>query len=167
LNGYEVAFMIMAIIAGISGIFVVTSRNVVRSALFLVAVLGAIGALFILLGAEFLGWTQVLIYVGAIVVLLLFGIMLTRAPIGRVSLDNQQRGVAALVALLTFGTLTFLIWRAFGDERIVLSAQEENIVRTQEIGNSLFSNFVLPFEAISVLLLAALVGAIVIARRDR
>jgi NADH-quinone oxidoreductase subunit J len=162
LNGYEVAFTIMAVIAGIAGVMVVTSRNVVRSALFLVAVLGSIGALFILLGAEFLGWTQVLIYVGAIVVLLLFGIMLTRAPIGRNALDNQQRAIAFLVALMIFGTLTYLIWRAFGDERIAMK-----IVRTSDIGNSIFSSFVLPFEAISVLLLAALVGAIVIARRDR
>jgi NADH-quinone oxidoreductase subunit J len=162
LNGYEVAFTIMAVIAGIAGVMVVTSRNVVRSALFLVAVLGSIGALFILLGAEFLGWTQVLIYVGAIVVLLLFGIMLTRAPIGRNALDNQQRAIALLVALMIFGTLTYLIWRAFGDERIAMK-----IVRISDIGNSIFSSFVLPFEAISVLLLAALVGAIVIARRDR
>ena len=163
MNGYEIAFTIMAIIAGAAGIMVVASRNVVRSALFLVGVLGSIGALFILLGAEFLGWVQVLIYVGAIVVLLLFGIMLTKAPIGRVALDNQQRGVALLVALSIFGTLTYLIWRAFGDERIAL----KQVVRTKDIGNSLFSSFVLPFEAVSVLLLAALVGAIVIARRDR
>jgi NADH-quinone oxidoreductase subunit J len=163
LNGYEVAFTIMAVIAGIAGVMVVTSRNVVRSALFLVAVLGSIGALFILLGAEFLGWTQVLIYVGAIVVLLLFGIMLTKAPIGRIALDNQQRGIALVVSLAIFGTLTFLIWRAFGDERIALT----QVTRTKAIGTSIFTGFVLPFEAISVLLLAALVGAIVIARRDR
>jgi NADH-quinone oxidoreductase subunit J len=165
LSGYEIAFTIMAIIAAIGGILVVTSRNVVRSALSLVAVLGSIGALFILFGAEFLGWTQVLIYVGAIVVLLLFGIMLTKAPIGRVALDNQQRLIAAVVALLIFGTLTFLIWRAFGDEHIALSP--DKITRTSDIGKSVFTGFVLPFEAISVLLLAALVGAIVIARRDR
>jgi NADH-quinone oxidoreductase subunit J len=126
-------------------------------------VLGSIGAIFLLLGAEFVGWTQILIYVGAIVVLLLFGIMLTKAPIGRVALDNQQRLVAFLTAATTFGVLTYLVWRAFPDERIPL----KQVVRVADVGKSLFERFVLPFEAISVLLLAALVGAIVLARRDQ
>jgi NADH-quinone oxidoreductase subunit J len=109
MNGQEVVFTGLAVVAGIAAIAVVTTRNVVRGALFLVAVLGSIGALFLLLGAEFVGWTQVLIYVGAIVVLLLFGIMLTKAPIGRLALDNQQRPLAFLVAAGTFATLTYLI----------------------------------------------------------
>jgi NADH-quinone oxidoreductase subunit J len=149
-------------VSGIAGIFVVTSRNVVHAALFLVAALGSIAALFLLLGAEFVGWTQILIYVGAIIVLLLFGIMLTRAPMGRMALDNPSRGIAFVVAAGTFGVLTWLIWDAFGDERIPL----KQAVRTADIGKSLFDKFVLPFEAISVLLLAALVGAIVLARKD-
>ncbi len=107
---------------------------------------------------------QVIIYVGAIVVLLLFGIMLTRAPVGRRVLDNTIRArVGALVigggffAMLT----TFLV-RAFGGDRISNRAA----TATAALGNTLFRNFVLPFEAVSVLLLAALVGAIVLARRD-
>jgi NADH-quinone oxidoreductase subunit J len=161
-NGHEVVFAIIVAVAGISGAFVVSSRNVVHSALFLVAALGSVAALFLLLGAEFVGWTQVLIYVGAIVVLLLFGIMLTKAPMGRMALDNQKRGVAFIVAAGTFGVLTWLIWDAFGEERIPL----KGAVRTADIGRSMFDRFVLPFEAISVLLLAALVGAIVLARKD-
>ena len=164
MNGQEIVFTALAAVAGIAGILVVTTRNVVRGALYLVAVLGSIAAVFILLGAEFLGWTQVLIYVGAIVVLLLFGIMLTRAPIGAATtLDNQQRGVALLVAASIFGVMTYLIWRAFGNERIEL----KQVVRVKELGTSMFTNYVLPFEAISVLLLAALVGAIVLARREK
>lgn len=162
MNGYEWMFTGIAAAAGISGALVVASRNVVHAALFLVATLGSVAALFLLLGAEFVGWTQILIYVGAIVVLLLFGIMLTRAPMGRMALDNPNRGLAFVVAAGTFGVLTWLIWDAFGDERIPL----KSVVRTKEIGRSLFDKFVLPFEAISVLLLAALVGAIVLARRD-
>lgn len=162
MSGHEVIFAIIVAIAGVSGALVVSSRNVVHAALFLVATLGAVAALFLLLGAEFVGWTQVLIYVGAIVVLLLFGIMLTKAPIGRTALDNQSRGVAFVVAAGTFGVLTWLIWDAFGDETIPL----QQAVRTEEIGRSMFDRFVLPFEAISVLLLAALVGAIVLARKD-
>lgn len=162
MSGQEIAFAGIMAAAGIAGALVVSSRNVVHAALYLVAALGSIAALFLLLGAEFVGWTQILIYVGAIVVLLLFGIMLTKAPMGRAALDNQHRGVALLVAGGTFGVLTWLIWEAFGDERIPL----EQVVRTKDIGQSLFDRFVLPFEAVSVLLLAALVGAIVLARKD-
>ncbi|HEX9696135.1 MAG TPA: NADH-quinone oxidoreductase subunit J [Actinomycetota bacterium] len=164
MNGPEIVFTALALVAGIAGILVVTTKNVVRAALYLVAALGSIAAIFMLLGAEFIGWTQVLIYVGAIVVLLLFGVMLTRAPIGSArTVDNQQRGVAFVVAASLFGVLTYLIWRGFGDKRIPL----QQVVRTEDIGTSMFTNFVLPFEAISVLLLAALVGAIVLARRDK
>ncbi|MFY9588613.1 MAG: NADH-quinone oxidoreductase subunit J [Actinomycetota bacterium] len=162
MSGQEIFFAGIMAVSGVSGALVVSSRNVVHAALFLVATLGAIAALFMLLGAEFVGWTQVLIYVGAIVVLLLFGIMLTRAPTGKMALDNQKRAGAAIVAAGTFGVLTWLIWDAFGDEKIPL----KQVVRTKEIGASLFDRFVLPFEAISVLLLAALVGAIVLARKD-
>ena len=162
MTGHEWVLTGIFVVAGLAGIFVVTSRNVVHAALFLVAALGAVAALFLLLGAEFVGWTQILIYVGAIIVLLLFGIMLTRAPMGRMALDNPNRGIAFVVAAGTFGVFTWLIWDAFGDERIPL----KQAVRTADIGKSLFDRFVLPFEAISVLLLAALVGAIVLARKD-
>ena len=162
MSGHEVIFAIIVAIAGVAGALVVSSRNVVHAALYLVATLGAVAALFLLLGAEFLGWTQVLIYVGAIVVLLLFGIMLTKAPIGSATLDNQSRGIALLVAAGTFGVLTWLIWDAFGGDTIPL----KQAVGTEEIGRSMFDRFVLPFEAISVLLLAALVGAIVLARKN-
>jgi len=162
MSGQEFFFAGIVGVAGVSGALVVSSRNVVHAALFLVATLGSVAALFLLLGAEFVGWTQVLIYVGAIVVLLLFGIMLTRAPMGRMALDNQNRPIAFLVAAGTFAALTWLIWDAFGHERIPL----KQVVRTKDIGTSLFTKFVLPFEAISVLLLAALVGAIVLARKD-
>ena len=162
MSGQEWVFAFIVAVAGIAGALVVSSRNVVHAALFLVATLASIAALFMLLGAEFLGWTQILIYVGAIVVLLLFGIMLTKAPMGRMALDNQKKGVAFLVAAGTFGVFTWLIWDAFGDERVPL----KQVVRTADIGKSMFDKFVLPFEAISVLLLAALVGAIVLARKD-
>jgi NADH-quinone oxidoreductase subunit J len=97
----------------------------------------------------------------AIVVLLLFGLMLTRAPIGREALDNQQRGLALLVSLGVLIGLIFLIQLAFGDQHIELAP-----TRTAEVGESLFFNFVMPFEVVSFLLLAALIGAIVLARRE-
>jgi NADH-quinone oxidoreductase subunit J len=155
--------IVFGVISSIGALAVVLSKNVVRAALYLVLVLGGVGVMFLLLGAEFVGWTQILVYVGAIVVLLLFGLMLTAAPIGRTSLDNDQRWLAFLCAAATFGVFTSLIWDAFGDEEIPL----KQVVRTADIGNSLFTGYILPFELVSVLLLAALVGAIVLAKRDR
>lgn len=155
----------LALFAGISAIAavaVVATKNVVRAALYLVGVLGGAGAIFLMLGAEFVGWTQILVYVGAIVVLLLFGLMLTKAPIGRDVLDNGQRGLAFICAAATFAVFTWLIWDAFGGEEIALDAP----TTTEQVGQSLFTGFILPFELVSVLLLAALVGAIVLARKD-
>ncbi|MFA5891121.1 MAG: NADH-quinone oxidoreductase subunit J [Actinomycetota bacterium] len=150
------------VVAAVAAVAVVAGRNVVHAALYLVGVLGSIGAIFLLLGAEFIGWTQILVYVGAIVVLLLFGLMLTAAPIGRTALDNEQRGLAAVAAAAVFGVFTYLIWSAFGKAEIPL----QQVVRTKDVGTGLFSGYILPFELVSILLLAALVGAIVLAKKD-
>jgi NADH:ubiquinone oxidoreductase subunit 6 (subunit J) len=134
---------------------------VVRAALYLVLTLAMVSATYILVGAEFIGWTQVLIYVGAIVVLVLYALMLTRAPIGRDTLDNQQRLLALVVSVGILAGLVFLIQGAFGGTKIAVHP-----TRTTEIGTALFSRYVLPFEVVSVLLLAALIGAVVLARKD-
>lgn len=161
MSSHEVAFAILAVIGSLGAIRLVTSKNVVHAALYLVMTLAMVGAVYLLVAAEFIGWVQVLIYVGAIVVLLLFSLMLTRAPIGRETLDNQQRVVAAVVAAGVLAGLAFLIQDAFGGARLAPRA-----VRTAEVGVSLFRDYVLPFEVVSVLLLAALVGAVVLARKD-
>jgi NADH-quinone oxidoreductase subunit J len=108
-------------------------------------------------------WVQILIYVGAIVILFLFGLMLTKAPIGREALDNQRRGVAFLVGLAVFGGLFYLLQDAFP-----WTASEVEPVQgsASSIGTTIFAEFVLPFEAISFLLLAALIGAVVLSRKD-
>jgi NADH-quinone oxidoreductase subunit J len=164
MSGQEVAFLILAIIGGIGGLLVVTSRNIVHAALYLVVALASVAAIYLLLAAPFVAFVQVIIYVGAIVVLILFGIMLTRAPVGRRVLDNSPRARigALVVGAGLFAMLTVFLVRAFGGDRIVNRAG----TATAALGSSIFRNFVLPFEAVSVLLLAALVGAIVLARRD-
>jgi NADH-quinone oxidoreductase subunit J len=136
---------------------------VVRAALYLVATLASIAAIYLVLGAEFVGWVQILIYVGAIVILFLFGLMLTKAPIGREALDNQSRGLAALVGLAILAGLVFLFQDAFGwnDPKVELGQASSSV-----IGESIFRQYVLPFEAVSFVLLAALIGAIVLSRRD-
>ena len=158
----EIAFVIIGGLGTIAAVRLVTARNVVHAALYLVVTLAMVGAVYLLLAAEFVAWVQVLIYVGAIVVLLLFSLMLTRAPIGRETLDNQQRGLAAIVAAGILAGLAFLIQDQFSNDTITLTP-----VRTAEVGVSIFRDFVMPFEVVSVLLLAALIGAVVLARKDQ
>lgn len=159
----NVVFGILAVVMVAAAFRLVTTQNVVRAALFLAIVLAGAAGLYVLLAAEFVAWVQVLVYIGAVVVLLLFGVMLTRAPIGRdADLDNEQRFLGALVALFLFGSLGAVLLDAFGDQEVGTVA----IRRTAEVSDSIFGQFVIPFEVASVLLLAALVGAVALARRD-
>jgi NADH-quinone oxidoreductase subunit J len=116
--------------------------------------------------AEFVGVTQFFIYIGAIAVLFLFGIMLTRAPMRAGNFDNDQRWPATVVAGFLFLVLIALLVNAFGHDEIKLTSQLLRVSRTGPVADSIFRNFVVPFEVVSMLLLAALVGAVVIARRD-
>jgi len=159
----NLVFGILAVVMVAAAFRLVTTQNVVRAALFLAIVLAGAAGLYILLAAEFVAWVQVLVYIGAVVVLLLFGVMLTRAPIGRdADLDNDQRLLGALVALFLLGALGAVLLDAFGDDKV----GETTIRRTAEVSDSIFGTYVLPFEVISILLLSALVGAVALARRD-
>jgi len=164
-SAQDFAFIVLAFIGTVAAFRVVTTRNVVRGALYLVVSLAAVGGIYLVLAAEFVAGVQVLIYVGSIVILFLFGLMLTKAPIGRDTLDNQQRLLAAITAILVFAGLVFLSldafrWSAPGS-KVHLAATDAGA-----IGASMFKYFVLPFEAVSFLLLAALIGAVVISRKD-
>jgi len=161
MSAQDVAVVVLGIIGAVAAIRLVTSQNVVHAALYLVLTLAMVGAMYLLIAAEFIAWVQVLIYVGAIVVLVLFSLMLTKAPIGRETLDNQQRGIAAFVGAGVLAGLVYLIQSTFSGKKVDLQP-----VRTAQVGVSIFRDFVLPFEVVSVLLLAALVGAVVIARKD-
>ena len=161
----EGLFFVFATVIAVSALGVVTSRNVVHAALYLVATLIGAACIYILMFAEFVAWAQVLVYVGAIVVLMLFGLMLTRAPIGKDSnFDNDQKWLALVVAAAIFGVTTWVIVDSFAGEELVVDRTVATTSR--EIGEVIFTAYVLPFELVSVLLLAALVGAVVIARRD-
>jgi len=158
----QAAFWIFAGLTAIASLFVVTTRNVVHSALGLAAALVGAAAIFILFGAEFIGLAQILIYVGAVVVLFLFGIMLTSGTGGRTVVDNDRRWLAALVSIGVFVVLAAGMITAYGRQRLEFKVA----FPIRELGTELFTNWILPFEAVSILLLAALVGAIVLARRD-
>jgi NADH-quinone oxidoreductase subunit J len=163
----NVAFWILAVVMAVAAIGVVRTRNVVHAALFLVVVLAGAAAQYILIAAEFVAWVQVLIYIGAVVILFLFGIMLTRAPMeAQGDLDNDQRWAAAVVAAGILAVLIVMLVDAFGNDEIRIADDLLDVGRTGPVGDSIFRSFVVPFEVVSMLLLAALVGAVAIARRD-
>lgn len=160
----EVMFLLLGAVAVGSGLLVVTVRNVVHAALWLVVTLGALAGCYLLLTAEFVALVQILIYVGAVVVLLLFALMLTRAPTDfSTSLSTGNAPFAVLVAVATAGVLLTTVIAGFSGEVIDTSLVE--VGGPSAIGSALFSTWVLPFEVLSVLLLAALIGAIVLSRR--
>ncbi len=163
----NIAFWILALAMAGAAIGVVRSQNVVHAALYLVVVLAGASAQYILLAAEFVAWVQVLIYIGAVVILFLFGIMLTRAPMrGDTDLDNDQRWPAAVVSLFLLGVIVALVVDAFGADEVKVNNSLLRVGKSATVGSSIFRNFVVPFEVVSMLLLASLVGAVVIARRD-
>lgn len=161
-------FYVIAAVMAFSAIRVVTVRNVVHAAMYLVLVLAGVAAQYILLASEFLAATQVLVYIGAIVVLVLFGVMLTRAKLGEdVNLTNDYWYVGAFTAVILFSVLAYALVDQFGDDALDQANVSSQVVgNTEQVSDAIFSQYIVPFEAVSVLLLAALVGAIVLARRD-
>jgi NADH:ubiquinone oxidoreductase subunit 6 (subunit J) len=158
----DVLLLALGVIAIGSGALVVTSTHLVRAGLYLVVSLGAVAGLYLVLGAELVAWVQVLVYVGAVVVLLLFAVMLTRAPIGP-STDLDRPGwPAALIGAGVGLGLTVLLADAFRWTRANLPEPGT----AERMGEQIFGSWVLPFEVLSILLLAALVGAIVLSRPD-
>jgi NADH-quinone oxidoreductase subunit J len=160
----KVLFVLLSLVVVVSALLVVTTRHMVHAALWLVLTLGGLAGVYLLLAAEFVAWVQVLIYVGAVVVLLLFALMLTRAPTGpQTDLDVRRTAPAAVVAVLVAGLLGTTVVAGFKDVRLDLDA---SVVGSAVVtGETVFKVWVLPFEVLSVLLLAALVGAIVLSRR--
>ncbi|WP_328721242.1 NADH-quinone oxidoreductase subunit J [Streptomyces sp. NBC_00247] len=164
-SGVEIAFVLVGLVTLGAALVTVTTRQLVHAALWLVVTLGGLAVEYLLLTAEFIAWVQVLIYVGSVVVLLLFGLMLTRAPIGRSpDADSENRWAALGVAVASAAALVWVVVDAFRTTWIELDGPVQG--STAVTGTFLFRHWVLPFEALSVLLLAALVGAIVLSRRD-
>ncbi|MCP3819816.1 NADH-quinone oxidoreductase subunit J [Streptomyces sp. A3M-1-3] len=165
-TGVEIAFLLVGIATLGAAVITVTTRQLVHAALWLVVALGGIAVEYLLLTAEFIAWVQVLIYLGSVVVLLLFGLMLTKAPIGRSpDADSDNRWVALGVALAAAAALVWVVVDAFRTTWIDLDGPVQGSTRVS--GEILFQHWVLPFEALSVLLLAALVGAIVLSRKSK
>ncbi len=146
---------------------VVTTSNVVHAALWLVVVLGGVAAQYILAAAEFVAVSQVLVYIGAVMVLFLFGIMLTRATVGVESnLNNDKWGIGIPVALLLFGMLAWVLIDQYRGDTITDLSGERIATTTQRISDGYLGDFLVPLIAVSFVLLAAAIGSIVLARKD-
>ena len=175
LTAQNIFFGLIAAVMVVSAVMVVTTRNIVHAALFLVVVLAGVAALFVMSLAEFTASAQVLVYIGAVIVLFLFGIMLTQARIGReATVDYERRWIAGSTAGVLGGVMIWALVDAWHATRLEaksfdpsnLLKNELQVQRTAQVSDVIFRDYLVPFEVVSVLLLAALIGAIVVARRD-
>ena len=156
-----VAFFVLAAIAIIGAFMAVTLRNLVRAALGLILSFMGVAGIYFVLEAEFVAVVQILIYIGAISVLILFAIMLTRGIMtSTASAENSQWVIATFVSVLVFAILLFVAINTHWP--VSPAASVSDLI--PKLGTELVTTYLLPFEAVSLLLLAALVGAIVIAR---
>lgn len=157
------AFYGLACVTVIAALAVVGLRNIVHSALALIATFIGVAGLYILLSADFVAAVQVLIYVGAVAVLLLFAVMLTRLPASqRSNPANSQRYGAAAAAVI----LGVLLVTVFARTTWPVSGEPLPPSSVEVVGQQLLTTYVLPFELVSVLLVVAMVGAIVLAREE-
>lgn len=157
-----IVFYILGAVVLLGGLGVVVTRNIVYGALFLLVTLAGVAGLFVLLFAEFLALVQLLIYGGAIIIVILFALMLTRSSDYSITTEHRRWPFAALAS---GGLFALLATTAIVDSPRYNQAGREGI-DIRELGQGLFEQWVVPFEIAAVLLLVALVGAIVIGRSD-
>jgi len=159
----QVVFLAIALLALVGAVGVVVARSVFVSALFLILSFVGVAGIYVLLGAPFLAGVQLLIYVGAVAVLIIFAVMLTRNVMSEETpFLNRQWGIGGFIAVALFVLLALVGFLA--DWNISSAAPPQDAV--SELGKALLSTYVLPFEVASVVLLVALIGAIVIAREE-
>ena len=162
---YTIGFYLFAIITLVSALIVVSSKNILYSGFSLLFTFFGVAGLYVLLTADFVAITQLMIYVGAILVLILFGVMLTTKVI---SVDLRSGMFQTLPAVLVVAALTGTLVGVFCTTDWKVSPNTAGFDKTApRIGEMLLGNYLLPFEIASVLLLVALVGAAMIARREK
>src|SRR5690349_18587274 len=158
-------FLLFALLAVVCGINVVIQRHPISSALSLIGVMGSLAVLFLLLGAEFIAAAQLIVYAGAIMVLFVFVIMLLNAGAEAAKSIGSKAKYFGLPLLIAFlGLLSFVIQAMLPKMRGVSFGDFHK--GPADVGRALFTDYVLPFEVISVLILIALAGAIVLARKE-
>ncbi|MCQ2559139.1 MAG: NADH-quinone oxidoreductase subunit J [Clostridia bacterium] len=163
-------FYLLATVAILSGLLVVLCRNIMHSVLWLAVCFISIGGIFLTLDAEFLAAVQVMVYAGAVCIMMVFGIMLIkRTDMAKTNLFNRQTGVAAAVVAVMIALCGILSAQTHWDVYALAAANDKavGVNNIDVLSNLLFSKYVIPFEVAAVLLTAALIGAIVLARDPR
>ena len=145
-----------------SGLLVVTMRDIIRCGLAMIVCFGSLAGIYVILGAPLVAGAQVLVYIGAISVLILFAIMLTQTKAAPVRLVFQTQAVPAAIAAVVLAVVLALV--VVATDWGGVSRRMESV--TSDIARTLFRDFVLPFEIVSVLLLAAVIGGIYLAKRE-
>jgi NADH-quinone oxidoreductase subunit J len=160
----DIVFVAVGVVTALSALLSVTTKHVVHAALWLLVSLGSLAGAYLVLGQELVGLVQLLVYVGAIVVLVLFALMLTRAPIGpHAEIDTPwwQRAAGAVLGAATAALIGALALPVIGDTAVDLDTPTTT---TPQIATAIFGSWVWPFELLSVLLLVALIGAFAVSR---
>jgi NADH-quinone oxidoreductase subunit J len=160
----DIVFVAVGAVTALSGLLAVTTKHVVHAALWLLVCLGSLAGCYLVLGQELVGIVQLLVYVGAIVVLVLFALMLTRAPIGpqpQIDTPRWQRFVGVLLGAATTTLLAALLLPVFSGATADLDRGPSS---TPQIAQAIFGTWVWPFELLSVLLVVALIGAFAVSR---
>ena len=159
----DVLFVAVGLLTGAGAVLSVTSRRLLHAALWLVVALAGLAGCYLVLGAELVALVQLLVYVGAVVVLVLFALMLTRDGAGALDAGPGHRVLAALVSAAVTVLLGVALVGAFGWDPQRVEAGPGN----EAVSAQIFGTWVWPFELLSLLLLAALVGAVAVATRGR
>ena len=158
----DILFFVLAEILLGSGLLVVTMRDIIRCGLAMIVCFGALAGIYVTVGAPLVAATQVLVYIGAISVLILFAIMLTQTKVGSTKLVFQTQAVGAAIAAIVLAVVIALTVGATDWRGVAQRAH----TATDQLARVLFADYVLPFEVVSVLLLAAVVGGVFIAKRE-
>lgn len=162
-SGEFLAFMSLALVAVIGGVLLLNLTKVVHMVVALVFTFVSIAGIYVLLSAEFLAAVQILIYSGAITIIMLFGIMLTRHNDTSEPKTGRWRKLLLFVGVLGFA---FAVYIGIYNLDLPSAPNDLHVNNTEQIGIELYSKFIIPFEVTSVLLLVALIGAIVLAKKD-
>jgi NADH-quinone oxidoreductase subunit J len=161
-------FLVLALVAIASALGMLISRNAIYSALFLVLNFATVAVFFLLLNAPFIAVAQVSVYTGAIMVLFLFVIMLLGAErAGPIQAIQWQRPLAIALAVILFLEAGYIIFTQRGVTPLVTTPLSEGFGSPSQVGTSLFTSYLLPFEITSVLLLVAMVGAIILTKSEK
>ncbi|MDQ0218496.1 NADH-quinone oxidoreductase subunit J [Peribacillus cavernae] len=163
LSGEFLAFIVLSLVAIIGGVLLLNLTKVVHMVIALVFSFISIAGIYVLLSAEFIAAVQVLIYSGAITIIMLFGIMLTRHHDTEDIKTNTWKRLILLLAIVGFG---FVVYIGIYNLDIPEKPTTLHEANTEQIGIELYSKYIIPFEVTSVILLVALVGAIILAKKD-